>query len=381
MATYYTGADGSKQVRNYLLPNGIYYSGSVADIPKTPQSISAPAPTIPSTSAPAPSVAEPTGTFYWSMRNKTLGQWVSGGPFPTSSVAQAAGNAYLAQNPNASNYGIGSAPQGTVVETSAPAPTSSVPAPDFTAVNAMIDGLEGLDDDQKAILKKYAEANFTKNPELAQNIMAALETSTKFSTPMFKQQAVMLQDALKLNFQAREGDLGFKEQQQRDALVKNEQDYQAALQYGTVEEAQQIKQYNDKLKEDLLTTQDNMAATGFTVSSRRAKAEQILTEQNTGLVESTQRKYGYERGVDERAIAAARTDTAAQIENLQRLAAEGKLADLRGTESKLGTAALSGEYGNLPALLGNAPLLGGQVGSQNYDLTKAITGMASNFVF
>lgn len=260
---------------------------------------------------------------------------------------------------------IGGAPSGT---------------PDLTAVNAMIDGMEGVDQGQKDILKMYAQANFTKNPELAQNIMAALETSTRFSTPQFKQQAAMLMDGLKLNFSAQAGDLAFKEKVQKDSLAKAEQDYQAALAYGTAEEAQQLKQYRDKLENDIFDLADQMAASGLTSSSKRNRATEILNTENQGLVESATRKYGYQRAADERTIAATRTETADQLANLRRLAGEGNLANLRVAEGKLGSDALV-SYGNSPSLLdGFSNLLGGQVGSENYDLTKTITGLASNFV-
>ena len=210
--------------------------------------------------------------------------------------------------------------------------------------------------------------------------MAALETSTRFSTPQFKQQAAMLQDALKINFSAQKGDLAFQKKVQDDALAKAETDYTAALAYGTAEEAQQMKQYKETLANDNLALSDQMAASGFTSSSKRDRATQILTEQNTGLVESTTRKYGYQRAADERTIASTRASTAAQIANLQRLAGEGNLKDLRTTEMKLGSDALA-SYGNDPQLLaGFNNLLGGQIGSQNFDLTKQITGMASNFL-
>lgn len=299
----------------------------------------------------------------------------SGKVFKTHAEA-AASNTKMGTNPSAKT----STKSKDVNDNAGGSKSSSAPVFDIGVAYKMIDGLS-LTQDQKEILKLYAKANIDKNPALANQIMAALETSTRFSIPQFKQQAAMLQDALKLNFTAREGDLAFKEQQQRDALAKAEGDYAATSQYNTFEENQKLKQYADTLKQDLLDTQDQMAASGFTSSSKRSRAEQILNEQNTGLVESTTKAYSYQQGNIDRQIGAARTDVAAQIANLQRLTAEGKLSDLRTAEGKLGSSALF-DYGNMaPLVAGQSNLLGGQVGSENYDLTSTITKNAGSFVF
>ena len=125
-----------------------------------------------------------------------------------------------------------------------------------------------------------------------------------------------------------------------------------------------------------------MAASGFTNSSKRDRATTILNTENAGLVESTNKKYAYEAANNARTMDLNRTDTAAEVARLQQMAAEGKLALLRDTESKLGSDALSG-FSGLPAsplVDGFNNVLGGQVGSQNYDLTKEIISQASNFV-
>ena len=248
------------------------------------------------------------------------------------------------------------------------------------AINAQIDA-SNLPADQKAIAKMYAQANFTKNPEMAQNIMAAIETSTKFATPEFKAAAQMIMDGLDISFNNKENDLEYQKGLKDRALAKLEADYSATSDKNTFDQNQLLDKYKESLKNDSLTLADNMAAGGFTNSSKRDRATTILNTENSGLVESANKQFAYQAGNNARTMDLNRTDTAAEVARLRQMAAEGKLALLRDTESKLGSDALAG-FSGLPAsplVDGFNNVLGGQMGSQNYDLTKAITSNAMNF--
>lgn len=175
------------------------------------------------------------------------------------------------------------------------------------------------------------------------------------------------------------GDLAYEEASLKRALDELTTNTAASKDYLSFEHQQELRQLADKYKTDLATTQDNMAASGFTSSSERARAEDILNTNNQGLVESSNKKFGYQTGNLDTTLNAKAADTAAQIENLQRLADAGNLDLLRTTESKVGSAALPGYsdlLGGIPGSLANEKAI------QDINAGKSIFNSgASNFVF
>lgn len=231
----------------------------------------------------------------------------------------------------------------------------------------------GLTTDQKAVIQSIYGAVQSNDADTAARIQSAMAAASQFSDPYFKAQVRLVTDALQRGLTGKEGDLAFAEQQQRAALDELRTNTAASKEFLSLEHAQELKNLEAKYTQDLQQTQDNMAASGFTASSRRARAEQILSEQNAGLVESSNRSLAYRTGSLDRDLAATDTRTRAQIANLQRLASEGKLDLLRTAESQAGSGALSS--------LGYTGLLNNVGGDIARNQAQDALSFSSNFVF
>lgn len=195
--------------------------------------------------------------------------------------------------------------------------------------------------DQKAATQAIYNAIVSGNGDTASKLQAAMKAASEFSDPYFKAQIRLATDALQRGLTGKEGDLAFAEAQQRSALEELQNNVAASKDKLSLDHAQELKNLETKYQTDLQDTQDNLAASGFTSSSKRSRTEQILKDQNEGLVESSNRGYSYQTGSLDRALTANTSTTQAQIANLQRLASEGKLDLLRQTEAQVGTNNLS----------------------------------------
>lgn len=238
-------------------------------------------------------------------------------------------------------------------------------------LNAILNN-PNLTGDQKKIIESIYGAVKSNDKDAASRVQAAMAAATEYSDPYFKAQVRLATDALERGLAETEGDLSYQEEQQRRTLEELRQNTSASKDYLSFQHQQELAQLARKYEQDLQTTQENLAATGFTSSSRRARAEQLLTEQNQGLVESSNKQFGYQTGNLDRALNFKSTDTAAQIENYRRLASEGKIDLLRSTEEKTGSGVLSDlGYSTLGGVGGTIPRQQAQDAIQ----------FASNFVF
>ncbi len=227
--------------------------------------------------------------------------------------------------------------------------------------------------DQKAAIQAVYNTLVSGNSDNADKVVAAMKAASEFSDPYFKAQIRLATDALQRGLSGKEGDLAFAENQQRAALDELRANTAASKDYLSLEHTQELKNLEQKYQTDLSTTQDNLAAAGLTSSSKRARAEQILTDQNTGLVESSNRQLAYQTGNLDRTLSANDASTQAQIANLQRLSAAGKLDLTRTAESNVGTDAL--------ANLGYTGLLGGVGGDIPRQQVQDSISFANSFVF
>ena len=237
-------------------------------------------------------------------------------------------------------------------------------------LNAILNN-PNLTPDMKAAIQSVYNATVEGDADKAARIAKAMSAASEFSSPYFKAQIRLATDALQRGLSAKEGDLSFAEQQQRSALEELQANTAASKDQLSFQHAQELQGLARKYETDLSTTQDNLASAGFTSSSKRSRAESLLAEQNQGLVESSNKQFNYQTGNLDRSLSYQQQNTQAQIENLRRLAEEGKLDLLRQTEQSVGSTNLSG-YNNL---LGN---IGGEIPrAQAQDQLS----FASNFVF
>lgn len=198
-----------------------------------------------------------------------------------------------------------------------------------------------LSDDQKDVIRAIYDAVSTNDTETADRIKAAMSAASQYSDPYFKAQVRLVTDALSRGLASEEGDLAFKEASLRNALTDLKADLGASKTNSSIEHTKELQQLAKKYEIDLEDTRTGLAASGFTQSSRRARAEQLLAEENEGLVESSNRRFSFETDQANRNIAGGERDTALQLANAQRLASEGKLDLLRRTEETVGSNELS----------------------------------------
>jgi len=123
------------------------------------------------------------------------------------------------------------------------------------------------------------------------------------------------------------------------------------------------------------TLQQNLSASGFGSSSRRAKKEGFLNEATGDMRESTNRSFAYQQEQGELALGRSQRDTAKEVARLKEITKEGKLDFLRQAESKVGSK-------GLPNLGVGAPdPLGGIQGSLAEERLTNTINSASSFVF
>jgi hypothetical protein len=230
----------------------------------------------------------------------------------------------------------------------------------------------GVADDQKQAIRAVYDAISTNDADRAKRVEAAMKAATEFSDPYFKAQTRLVMDALQRGLSDREGDLAYEVDSRQRVLKELKDDIAASKDYLSFQNRQELETLKRKFEQDLDATRDNLAASGFTTSSKRVKTEQILTDTYGAAVESSNRQLSYQTGRLNRQGANADINTAAEVERLRHLAESGKLSDIRSAEEKVGSSALSG--------LGY-PTLGGVGGSIERDKVRDATSFASNFIF
>lgn len=230
-----------------------------------------------------------------------------------------------------------------------------------------------LSDDMKAAIRSVYGATVEGDAAKAARVVAAMQAASEFSDPYFKAQIRLATDALKRGIEAKDGDLAFAEREKQAALAELRANTAASKDVLSFQHNQELQQLATKYETDLGEVRDSLAATGFTSSTKRARTESILNEQNTGLVESSTKEFGYKTGNLDRALTSADADTRAQIENLRRLTEEGKLDLYRSAEQTVGSS-------NLPSIDGLSGV-GGIGGTIPRQQVIDATSFANSFVF
>ncbi len=206
-------------------------------------------------------------------------------------------------------------------------------------------------DDQSAVQAVF-EAIVANDPAAASRLAGAFSAATKIADPFFAQQIRLAADAINRGFVSIDQEEAFKEEQLRNSL-KDLQTYIAnKQQFLSLEEANVLRGIERSFEQALDTTRQNLAATGFGSSTRRTQKETILGEEREDLVESTERRFGFQQEESRLGLERGERDVSADIERLTQLAQEGRLDLLRQGEEQLGSAGL----GNLPGLAGEAPI-------------------------
>lgn len=226
--------------------------------------------------------------------------------------------------------------------------------------------------DQKAIAQKIYDVVSTNDQSQAQRLKAAFDAATQYSDPFFKAQVALATDTLTRSLSANEGNLEFQQNQLNKTLTDLQNNIAASKGQLDFTHQQELDKLAKSYKVDLENTQQNLASLGKTSSSVRAQSEQLLNEQNQGLVESSNRGYSYQTGNLDRNLASTQGDTAAKLAQLQSEAAQKRIDALRTAESQVGSKTLMG--------LGYNDLLGGVGGSIPRTQATDALSFANSFV-
>ena len=199
----------------------------------------------------------------------------------------------------------------------------------------------GLTPDQRQAIESVFNATLANDQSYADRLAAAMQASSEYSDPYFKAQISLVSDSLSRALGSSQDDLAFREQQLQASLQALNQNIAASKEYMTFQHQQEMEDLARRYELNLENTRNDMAATGFTQSTRRSKSEQYLSDVNEGAVESSNRTFQYQNENLDRQQQFQTQDAAAQIANMQRLAQQGKLDLLRQTEEQLGSAGLT----------------------------------------
>ena len=108
------------------------------------------------------------------------------------------------------------------------------------------------------------------------------------------------------------------------------------------EKTKQLEELARNYEVELGNTRQNLASVGKTSSSVRSRSEQLLQEQNAGLVESVGKKFSFQTGGLERQQASAERDLPLELERLRDKSNQARIEALRRAEAEVGSGALSG---------------------------------------
>ncbi len=230
-----------------------------------------------------------------------------------------------------------------------------------------------LTPDQKQIVQQLYDAVSTNDQAKVDKLKAAFSAATDFSEPYFKAQVLIATDALDRALGANEGDLGYQEEKLQNTLkdllgtIDSSKEY---LSFGNRQELEGLARSYEKNLED---TRTNLAALGKTSSSVRSKSEQILGEENKGLVESSNRKLAFDTNKLDTQGANAVRDTSRDISYLRDKATQDRISALRKTEADVGSKTLQD--------LGYTDLLSGLPGEIERKKVQDAASFSNSFVF
>lgn len=252
-------------------------------------------------------------------------------------------------------------PNGTVVDGSGnvvtPASASGSASGSNTATSTVLPSMDNtqydeqfkkllanpnLTSDQRKAIEAIFQATSTNDQQAATRFLSAMNASTEFSSPYFKAQSALATDALTRGLQANDGDLSYKQNQLSKTLEDLRENTTASLDQLDFTHQQELKNLAVSLEKDLQDNAQGLAATGKTASSIRARTDKLLSENTNGLVESSNRKFSFDKGNLMRDLDSKKLSTSTDIAYLKDKNTQDRIAKLRETEAKVGSDALAG---------------------------------------
>lgn len=257
---------------------------------------------------------------------------------------------------------------------------SAPSVPDASLPTDLLDELtasaefQGLPEDQQELVKQVYQVIAENDIDNAQRLAAAFETATKISDPFFKQQIRIAKDAIERGFVSIDQEEEFREQQLTNQLKDLREDVATKKEFLGLEEQAALRGLEREFESTLKTTRQNLAASGFSSSSRRAETEEILNETTGDLRESTKRRFGAQVSDLATSLGRGERDIQSEVQRLTELTKSKKLDLFRQAEETLGTK-------NLPSLNTTADPLGSIVGEIPQAQTRDIISGATSLIF
>jgi len=226
-------------------------------------------------------------------------------------------------------------------------------------------------DEQKEIMRIMFSAQSSFDVGLMRKIEAGFDAAEKLDEPYFKAQIRLAKDELARGFTKFEDELAFQEESLTRNLQQLREDTALAKERGSLEEQTQLAQLEKALGLKLESTRQNLATSGFTSSSRRARSEELLRETTGELRESTQRRFAQKREDLATGLKRGETGTVAELERLREITKSKKLDLGRSKEEYLGSKEAKGLGFNL---------LGDISGQMQADRQKSMRTFARSFI-
>ena len=228
-------------------------------------------------------------------------------------------------------------------------------------------------DDREAVLAVF-EVIAGNDVKQAKRLTEAFAAASKINDPYFAQQTRLATDAIERGYVSMENEADFAEQQLSNRLKDFKEDYDNKKEFLTLEQASTMRGIERQYTQELETTRQNLAASGFGSSSRRIKKEKLLNDSTGDLRESTNRNFAFQETQNKLGLDRSVRDNEQETARLKELTAEGKLDFLRKEEKKVGS-------GNLPDLAGAPDELGDIYGSLPEEKLQNTINSATSFVF
>ena len=230
----------------------------------------------------------------------------------------------------------------------------------------------------KKLFQNAYETSWKNDATNAVKMLSSFNTALEYSDPIFKAKAAIVADALKTSLSGRSTDLAFRENQLQNTLKDLQANTEATKGYLDFTHTQELEKLAKSYEQDLQTTRDNLASVGKTSSSVRSRAEQLLSANNTGLVESSNRQFTYQTGQQDRALASSERNLPLEVAQLRDETNRKRIALLRNAETDLGSLGLSNlGYGGKDVLGGVASEIGQKKIADALDWSKF--AMKTNF--
>ena len=220
------------------------------------------------------------------------------------------------------------------------------------------DDFNSLGDDEKEYILEYVGVLEEQDEQNQQILADALTEAEASANPYFAEKIRMAKEELTRALGKQSDDFASQKTTLESKIEQINEDLAVSKDRLTIDEQSELAKQKKNYEYQLEGLVENASKAGLTFSSKRALAENRLSEEQSDLTESTQRIF--QRQIEDLQKAAGRGDTEARnlLTDYERMYGENVTTLIRGTEQQVGTENLPA----LPALPGVSPL-GGVTGN------------------